>query len=240
MSRLNKNQISQVDSAGIADSSIVDIDISATAAIDATKIADGTVSNDDFEKISGLDSNVQDQLDAKWTLGGNATAATQSIGTTANQIINFLQNNATRMQFAIDGTVSFPGQVTANPVLGIASHVVTVTSDISTTSETPILVTGMSYTPAAGTYLCLFTGTVYQNLTATNKRIELCIYSGGVLNAASYIKIASETFMPFISIAVVTVNGSQAIEGRWCRASDGVMPTINMTGARALTTIRLS
>lgn len=45
--------------------SIVNADISPTAAIDATKIADGTVTSAEFQFINSLTSNVQTQLDNK-------------------------------------------------------------------------------------------------------------------------------------------------------------------------------
>lgn len=43
--------------------SIDNADINAAAAIDATKIADGSVSNTEFQYINSVTSNVQDQLD---------------------------------------------------------------------------------------------------------------------------------------------------------------------------------
>lgn len=45
--------------------SIVDADINSAAGIDASKLADGSVSNTEFQYISTLTSNAQDQLDAK-------------------------------------------------------------------------------------------------------------------------------------------------------------------------------
>ena len=44
-------------------SNIEDADIKAAAAINATKIADGTVSNTEFQHINSVTSNVQDQID---------------------------------------------------------------------------------------------------------------------------------------------------------------------------------
>jgi len=46
---------------------IVDADINASAAIDATKIADGSVTSTEFQYIGGLTSDAQTQLDAKAT-----------------------------------------------------------------------------------------------------------------------------------------------------------------------------
>ena len=60
---------------------IVNADIKAAAAIDATKIADGTVTSTEFQYINTLSSNAQTQLDAKATTSntldefGNPAAA---------------------------------------------------------------------------------------------------------------------------------------------------------------------
>lgn len=52
--------------AGVLSASlIVDADVSGTAAINATKIADGSVTNTEFQYINTLSSNAQTQLDAK-------------------------------------------------------------------------------------------------------------------------------------------------------------------------------
>lgn len=63
-------------------SDIVNADISAAAAIDASKIADGTVSNAEFQYINSLTSNAQTQIDAKQaTLSGAALTAVTVAGT---------------------------------------------------------------------------------------------------------------------------------------------------------------
>jgi hypothetical protein len=56
---------SSVTSAKIVDGTIVNADINASAAIDATKIHDGTVSNTKFGYINNLSSDAQIQLNAK-------------------------------------------------------------------------------------------------------------------------------------------------------------------------------
>mgnify|MGYP001163753613 CR=1 FL=1 len=62
---------------------IVNADIKASAAIDASKIADGSVSDAEFQRLDGLTSDIQTQLDLKAALAspdltGNPTAPTQS------------------------------------------------------------------------------------------------------------------------------------------------------------------
>ena len=56
---------SAVTSAKIADGAIVNADVNASAAIDATKIHDGTISNTEFGYLNGVTSAIQTQLDAK-------------------------------------------------------------------------------------------------------------------------------------------------------------------------------
>jgi len=77
---------SQITSAKITDGAIVNADINASAAIDATKIHDGTISNTEFGHLNGVSSNIQTQLDAKGASNANLTA----IGNLANTDGNFI------------------------------------------------------------------------------------------------------------------------------------------------------
>ena len=53
---------SAVTSAKVADDTLVDADVNASAAIAATKIADGSVSSTEFQYINSLSSNAQTQI----------------------------------------------------------------------------------------------------------------------------------------------------------------------------------
>ena len=57
----------------IEDGLIVNADINASAAIDATKVADGTVTSAEFQYIGGLTSDAQDQIDAQMTSAEHTT-----------------------------------------------------------------------------------------------------------------------------------------------------------------------
>ena len=58
----------------ILNGTIANADINASAAIDATKIHDGTISNTEFGYLNNVSSNIQTQLDAKQaTITGSAT-----------------------------------------------------------------------------------------------------------------------------------------------------------------------
>ena len=77
---------SQITSAKITDGAILNADVNASAAIAATKIHDGTISNTEFGYLNGVSSNIQDQLDAKGASNANLTA----IGNLATTDSNFI------------------------------------------------------------------------------------------------------------------------------------------------------
>jgi len=77
------NKTIDADGTGNNISNIDNADIKAAAGIDATKIADGSVSDTEFQRLDGLTSDIQTQLDLKAALAspdltGNPTAPTQS------------------------------------------------------------------------------------------------------------------------------------------------------------------
>ena len=59
------NKTIDVDATGNSLTNIANANIKAAAAIDATKLADGSVSNTELQYINSLTSNAQDQIDAK-------------------------------------------------------------------------------------------------------------------------------------------------------------------------------
>ena len=81
----------QVISSTIADGAIVNSDLNSSAAIAATKIADGSVTSAEFQYINTLSSNAQTQLDAKAPLAsptftGVVTAPDLTISGTSTTI----------------------------------------------------------------------------------------------------------------------------------------------------------
>jgi hypothetical protein len=87
---------SNITSAKILDGTIVNADINASAAIDATKIHDGTISNTEFGYLNNVSSNIQTQLDAKLVKASNLSDLTSTstartnlgLGTIATQNAN--------------------------------------------------------------------------------------------------------------------------------------------------------
>ena len=78
---------SQITSAKIADGAIVNADVNASAAIAATKIHDGTISNTEFGFLNGASSNIQTQIDAKGASNANLVAIGNLAKTDGNLIV---------------------------------------------------------------------------------------------------------------------------------------------------------
>ena len=103
---------SQITSAKIVDGAILNADINASAAIDATKIANGTVTSAEFQYINTLSSNAQTQLDAKAAttyvddaVAGLRTRIIAECASTANVTIS----SALEAGDAIDGVTLVAG-----------------------------------------------------------------------------------------------------------------------------------
>jgi len=62
------NKTFDADGTGNSLTNVEDANIKASAAIDATKIANGTISNAEFQYLNGVTSAIQTQLDTKTTL----------------------------------------------------------------------------------------------------------------------------------------------------------------------------
>lgn len=100
----------------------------------------------------------------------------------------------------------------------------TATADDTTASLTDVVAAGMTLTPAAGTYLVWFTSSFKNSGPNTD---FASIYSGGAKALPSEERASPDVpgsvlgDKPFTSMALVTVDGTQAIEGRW-RVSGGL------------------
>lgn len=124
------------------------------------------------------------------------------------------------------GTPSTGLYIDANNKLASGSAPVTnaalkFTANITTTSTTDVVLTGMTTTPAAGTYLVTFsTWLTHSNGNAT---VTMSIFAGGAQAAST-----ARTTLPFSGAVgsanngleagtngIVTVNGSQAIALEW-------------------------
>lgn len=99
----------------------------------------------------------------------------------------------------------------------------TANSLLTTTSTTHILATSMSITPTAGTYAIIWSSSVSNNTDSTSVYIQ--IFVNGVAQGSEMEFIRGSIFTGahaggLTATAIGSVNGSQAIEGRW-RVSAG-------------------
>lgn len=125
------------------------------------------------------------------------------------------------------------GAVTPRPI-------VSVNSNITTTSTTDVLATGMTDTPPAGTYLVMFGGSSYNDSTGSGLYVAVSIWAAGAQVADSERQISDSVSynQMFQTSTIVTVDGSQAIEGRWRCSAVGV-GTAYMRGNRSLLLIQI-
>ena len=116
------NKTIDADGTGNNISNIDNADIKAAAAIDATKIADGTVTSAEFQYINSLSSNAQDQIDLKAPLAspaltGNPTAPTQTAADNSTKLATtaYVDNStASRDQLGEMTDVTLTGLADAN------------------------------------------------------------------------------------------------------------------------------
>jgi hypothetical protein len=127
-----------VASANITDGTIMNTDINASAAIDATKIGAGTVSNTAFGYLSAVTSDIQAQLNAKQT----------TTLTSANFLVGSAGNIATGVAMSGDATLANTGAVTLKNT-GSAGTYTSVTTDAQgrvTAGTNPVVVGSISGT----------------------------------------------------------------------------------------------
>ena len=116
------NKTIDADGTGNSITNIENANIKASAAIDATKIADGSVTSTEFQYINTLSSNAQDQIDLKAPLAspaltGNPTAPTQAAGNNSTRLATtaYVDNStASRDQLGEMTDVTLSGLADAN------------------------------------------------------------------------------------------------------------------------------
>jgi hypothetical protein len=141
---------SQITSAKITDGAIVNADINASAAIDTTKIHDGTISNTEFGYLNGVSSNIQDQLDAKGASNANLTAIGNLATTDSNFIVGsgstwVAETGSTARASLGLGTISTQAAnsvaISGGTITGLGSP--SASSDAATKNYVDNLVTGL-------------------------------------------------------------------------------------------------
>ena len=141
---------SQITSAKITDGAIVNADINASAAIAATKIHDGTISNTEFGYLNGVSSNIQDQIDAKGASNANLTAIGNLATTDGNFIVGsgstwVAETGSTARTSLGLGTISTQAAnsvaISGGTITGLGSP--SASSDAATKNYVDNLVTGL-------------------------------------------------------------------------------------------------
>lgn len=146
-------------------------------------------------------------------------------------------------QYIAGITAGAPLSTNANSQLvpGITNTEANSTTTATTTSTTDVVMTGMTITPVAGTYLVWFSASFTNNTGGDT--ITVSINVGGTQKADSVrtvIPFESGTFgnpqtIPLATQGVVTVNGSQAIAIDW--HTSGGTATVNQ---RTLNILRVA
>lgn len=136
----------------------------------------------------------------------------------------------------VDGTFRWTGseaQVNSGSnwmVLGLNATSLTGTSSVSTTSSTYSTVSGMTTTPAAGTYLLSYNCNAG---LASDTSADIAVFVGGTeqtiftrrlsINATGLVGATADFEVVFSTISFVTVNGSQVVDIRFRENGSGTL-----------------
>ncbi len=152
------------DAEGSGVSAIVNSDISATAAIEATKIADGSISNVEFQYLNGVASAIQTQIDSK----ASNTSITDHVADTTDA------HAASAITFTPVGTIAATNTQTAiaevatDAASALASHEADTTSIHGITDTSILLTTTSTSAMTNKTFDAEGTGNALSNIKNTN------------------------------------------------------------------------
>jgi hypothetical protein len=149
-----------INSANILDNSIVNADINTAAAIDATKIADGSVSSAEFQYLDGVTSAIQTQLNAKQALDADLTAVA-ALTTTGIAVRTASDTWTTRdMVYPAAGLViTNSAGIAGNPTFSLANDLAALEA-LSTTNVFPVRTASDTWTTYTFSDWQTFTPTV--------------------------------------------------------------------------------
>ena len=120
--------------------------------------------------------------------------------------------------------------------VSMSSSEATATDSPTTNSTNYVLMTGMTLTPGAGTYLVLFSTSV--SSSASNGEVLCCLYANSVQIAATESRTSQFKAGDIVEVAinkVVTVAAAQAIEVKW-----KVVSGTGTARARVLTLLKIA
>jgi len=177
------NKTIDADGTGNSITNIEDANIKSAAAIDASKIADGSVSNAEFQRLDGVTSDIQTQLDAKGDVTASSTTTftnkTIDADGTGNSITNIEDANI-KASAAIDASKIADGSVSNAEFQRLDG----VTSDIQTQLDAKGDVTASSSTTFTNkTFDVEATGNSISNVDVADfKAAAIVIESEGIGN----------------------------------------------------------
>ena len=177
------NKTIDADGTGNSITNIEDANIKSAAAIDASKIADGSVSNAEFQRLDGVTSDIQTQLDAKGDVTASSTTTftnkTIDADGTGNSITNIEDANI-KASAAIDAAKIADGSVSNAEFQRLDG----VTSDIQTQLDAKGDVTASSSTTFTNkTFDVEATGNSIANVDVADfKAAAIVIESEGIGN----------------------------------------------------------
>jgi len=98
----------------------------------------------------------------------------------------------------------------------------------TSTATTDTLISGLTYTPGAGTYMVFAGGSI--NLSVKNRNMWVSVYTGGTQVAFTEVEFQpgeADAYTPFALTGVlVTVGDGEAIDMRWRRDTGNPPPTM--------------
>ena len=142
-----------------------------------------------------------------------------------------------------DATAGEHKRIKRSELLGDVAQLATqiaFTGDTTDTSDTDVLIAGLTYTPGAGKYMIFVGGATA--LSVKNRTMWISLYAAGTKVLVSEIEFEPGEAMQYVPFAItgilVTVGDGEAIEVRWRRDSGTPVPTMHFQN-RHLTVVEI-
>ncbi len=191
------------------------------AAIDALKIANGSVSNAEFQYLNGVTGDIQTQINTHTGDTSNPHSVTidqVTPTTTKGDLIVENGSNAVRLGVGSNNSVLVADSAQSSGMKWEdrtnSSSTQSSTTNTSTTNSSYTQLNSMTVTPAAGTYLVTFSASGWN--TDDNKTMNYAIFNDGTMTGHTErvmnIEKMKKSRTSMHTQSIETVNGSQTIE----------------------------
>lgn len=174
----------------MAQDKIKNADINASAAIDASKIANGTVSNTEFQYLDGVTSSIQTQLNSKASQDTMLACAT--IGTTiaaSTTVYSAINSSSTSTENTRQSAITFNCTLSGMTVVTGSSQ--SGTGSLVFTARFNAVAQSTVVTVAAGSAAGVFSTTTTSSYTALQK-ISIEVKNNATASSATIATIGSE------------------------------------------------